>query len=212
MAEDDGKTEAAPQKIWFDSGRSRFFLIPEDAEVVEGTYVISSLPAQRKHVDEAAISAYEVDATVATEHIDAQVRGNLSRAAKALKKAFGANQDQEPDIDPEKLFGISAGEMLIDPEAAREGLKHLIEQVGDAAGKVKVPEDASADARARWEEITQKLAEGPKLQDRLDRVEGAVGEALPKLGAALGKLATSLEAAADRLQHPPEDDAPEDAD
>jgi hypothetical protein len=79
----DGKT------IWMDQAQQRFFLIPDDAPLADGTFVIRTVLGKRRDVEEAALVPFAIP----REEADARVRAQVTSVFGGLKDALvGAAQ------------------------------------------------------------------------------------------------------------------------
>jgi hypothetical protein len=71
----DGKS------LWMDQPQQRFFLIPDDAPLADGGFVIRTLLGKRRDVAEAALAPFEI----ARAEADARVKAQLTSVFGGLK-------------------------------------------------------------------------------------------------------------------------------
>jgi hypothetical protein len=74
----DGKT------LWMDQAQQRFFLIPDDAPLPEGTFVIRTTLGRRRDVLEAALAPF----MIARAEADARVRAQVTSVFGGVKDAL----------------------------------------------------------------------------------------------------------------------------
>ena len=156
---------ARPQ-LWFTPDRARFFLVPEEVELPEGELAVRTLQATAGRFDPEALAAHEVDAPTARAHVDAsweRVPGVADLSAA--------------------LFGVSPGDMALDPTKPREARRNLLKK----ASGLLTP--------GGWDEQQLEQAE-----ERLDRVGDTVRRDATRLREGAEKLGKALEERAPELE------------
>jgi hypothetical protein len=200
--------EDVPTRVWFDADRTMFFLVPEDVELPEGTLELRTLPSRQASFDPDEVETYRVSRQEAAQAIDTAV--GVDQAGEAVAKLLaggrqllGLDPSEDAEREAARLFGMSPGELITDPAAGGVGLRAAMQRLGDTLGEW----DDRPEARARLRERMSSLGEkGKKASERL---EEELEVALPKVGAAFEKLASSLRGAASRMQ--PEQEAEPDS-
>jgi hypothetical protein len=157
-------TPARPQ-LWFTPDRRRFFLVPDDVELPEGELAVRTLQATAHKLDEAALAAHEVDADAARAHVD-------------------AGWERVPGVQDltALLFGVSPGDLAVDPAKPREARRNLLKKASGLFGD-------------EWDEERLEAAEG-----RLDRVGETVRRDAGRLRAEAERLGKALEERAPELE------------
>ena len=205
--------------LWFDSARTRFFWIPEEAAVPAGKLVVRSLRGGGvRQFDEAALAAFEISKEDAQARIDGEVQAVWTQARGAFQKLidFGRRTAEEAGTPPteeesrnplpENLgesLGLSFGAMQTDPEAVKQGLGQLFGRLRDAATSIST---AAADrtspeaAKAGLEEAADQVR--TKAPEELAKATAKLRDALndPKVTDAIHGMADKLHQFADDLR------------
>lgn len=114
----------------------RFFLVPRERldrssadALAEGELELRALDGASYSLSAIELAVHEVDRDRAVAHVDAGVERVLGPLLDWL---------DQPSV---RLFGVSAGEVLVDPEKRREARRSLLER----AGRLVRPELSDAD-------------------------------------------------------------------
>jgi hypothetical protein len=159
----------------------RYFLVPRErldrrAEdpIPAGEFELRAVDGPRFSLSAEDVAVYEVDRGRAIAHVDSGIERLLAPVLDLLP-----NRDL-------RVFGVTPGEVVVDPEKRRQGRRTLIEQalrVSPAetpAGTVERVEqrlDSFGDAVRR---------EGQRLVDSTGRLGELLEEQLPTIDAAMG--------------------------
>lgn len=138
----------------------RYFLVPRERldlrgpdPLPPGELELRSIEGQRFVLSGVDVAVFEVERARAIAHVDAGVE----RAIGPVLELFGT------DPQSVRFFGLSPGEVVVDPDKRREGRRTLLEQ----AGRIVRPDLSAADI----DQVERQL-------DSLgETVEAAVGEA-----------------------------------
>ena len=84
----DGKT------LWMDQPQQRFFLIPDDAPLPDGTFVIRTVLGKRRDVVEAALAPFEIARADADARVKAQVTSVFGGLKDTIAEAAGKARAQ----------------------------------------------------------------------------------------------------------------------
>ncbi len=172
--------------LWFDAGRTRFYAIPDTAELPMGDLILHDVGGRHRGVEGLAAGVYEITKAEA----EAETRARLAEAVNRAKEAFRGMLDLAPGKDPtpDNPIGKDLDAFLRDPALVRDRLTAIIEEAGAGfrAGigakpgpKVTIP-------------ITEPLREfGVKLREVL--VAPEVAQAIRGVGEAFGDFAVELE-------------------
>jgi hypothetical protein len=80
----DGKT------LWMDQAQQRFFLIPDEAPLPEGSFVIRTVLGRRRDVAEPALAPF----AIARAEADARVKAQVSSVFGGVKEALAGAADK----------------------------------------------------------------------------------------------------------------------
>ena len=160
-------TEAPPRpRLWFTPDRARFFLVPDGVDLPVGDLAVRTLQSTAGRFDEEALAAHEVEADAARAHVDAgweRVPGVADLSAA--------------------LFGVSPGDIALDPTKPREARRNLLKR----ASGLLTP--------GGWDDRQLEQAE-----ERLDRVGDTVRRDATRMREGAEKLGKALEERAPELE------------
>jgi len=125
--------------LYANPSQTRFYLIPDDAEVPSGGLVLRSLTGRRKDVALDAVEVYEISEDRAKEITRLEI-GRLTRQATGFLAGVGAfmqgvadRAKEHPEPPPHgpreanvaEALGITPDQLRNDPEAVIDGLKRM---------------------------------------------------------------------------------------
>jgi hypothetical protein len=142
------------QQLWLDTHKSAYYLIPGDSQLPTGTFLLQTPAGEMAHVDETAVSPYQINREQAADFIETQFRDGLTQTKDALSNLLALEQEpqaesetQEPEPESttdgaalaHDILGFSLADLQQDPDLAKEkidtffnGLKSFIENVTSA--------------------------------------------------------------------------------
>lgn len=163
-------------RLWFTPDRARFFLVPPDVELPAGDVAVRSLQATAGRFDEAALAAHEVDADEARAHVDA-----------GWEKV-----PVVPDL-VSGLFGVTPGDLAVDPTKPREARRTLLEKASGLLRPGGWDEEELADAEERLDRVGDAVRrEAGRLRDEADKLGKALEAQAPELERAVGQAGKAL--------------------
>lgn len=155
------KSTRSTQQLWLDAHKSVYYLIPGDEQLPTGTFLLQTPAGETTHVDETAVSPYQITREQAAAFIEAQFRDGLTQTKTALSGLLALDQDPQPEpttpistpeVNPvssvdshalaHDLLGFTPADLEQDPEQVKEkvdalfqGIKSFLQNVtsGDAA-------------------------------------------------------------------------------
>jgi hypothetical protein len=104
--------------------QTRFYLIPDDADVASGGLVPRSLTGRRKDVELEGVAAYEIPEDQAKEIAQLEI-GRLTSQATGFLAGVGAFMQGGADKAKERKEGLPRPSPRNDPDAVIEGLKGM---------------------------------------------------------------------------------------
>jgi hypothetical protein len=128
-----------PRTLWSDAARARRFIIPDDAELPPGAFVLRTSLGRERAVDEAAVLAYEVTAEEAQAWAKEQlggvlgeVRGKAVGFVERLRERTAAMREENRGTWEQGVAEMP-DEVREAAERARAGLKELGQALQRAA-------------------------------------------------------------------------------
>jgi hypothetical protein len=192
--------EAGGSVLYLAPGTDRFFLLPAALELNSGDFLIASFTLQERHLDEAALTPFEVTREQAQAHLRAEVERAVATLADTIGRALGfagAGSTKAPDLSriAERL-GLSPADVRRDPGAAEAALRSFAEDVQTVSAAI-----ASGEARDLQAARERLAARGIDLGDALDKLPGYLA-AIRQLDQreAAGAAAGGLRALADAFE------------
>jgi hypothetical protein len=125
--------------LYANKTHDRFFYIPQDAEIPEGTFEIGTLTGHMLQVTESAVSEFEVDETLAKDIASgvvkdvAQTAGRFMTSAADFIRSMSTGELSEADMERRQtrqsnvaeFLGVTRDQLQNDPEAVMEGIKSI---------------------------------------------------------------------------------------
>ncbi|MBW2255617.1 MAG: hypothetical protein JRI25_13595 [Deltaproteobacteria bacterium] len=218
--------------LYANPSQTRFYFIPDDAEVASGGLVLRSLTGQRKDVSLEAVEAYEIPEDRAKEITRLEI-GRYTRQASGFLAGVGAfmqgvadkaeeRKGRKPGPGPREAnvadaLGITPDQLRNDPDAVIEGLK------GMWSGLQVVLKDALATGKEADETTRERIRFVAELAGAdIDAAETTVDELRTKVHdllmsqeleervrnatARLNEISAELHTSADSLAEEPSDD------
>ena len=105
-------TELA-KTVWSNQERTRHFLIPDEAELPPGSFVLRTVVGRQRDVDEAAALAYEVSREEAKAWLSSQMSEVFGEAKDRLLGFLRKAQQEETATPPPKREPASESSGLI---------------------------------------------------------------------------------------------------
>lgn len=163
--------------LYASEDRSRFFLVPNDAKLAKGDFVVRSILGATLAVDPMVVDLYEVSEAEGQEAIRTLLLGLGSKIAAIAGSAAKALQEA-PRLDPEEVAArearvaeslrVTREELKGDPKAVVSAVGALLAGVLQAAkDSVNAPETAEARIRDVAEALRQEGAD----EEAVDAVE-----------------------------------------
>jgi hypothetical protein len=117
----DGKS------LWIEAQLQRFFLVPDDAPLPAGSFVIRTVLGEVREVDEAALAPFEI----ARAEADARMRAHVAGVFDEVKDALADSASRRR----QEGSGSVAGQQLLDGLARIVGdlASHIAPEVAPAA-------------------------------------------------------------------------------
>jgi hypothetical protein len=78
-------------QLWTDSQKTRYFLIPENAEITAGEFQIFAIHGNEKKVDLTNIISWEISADEASRYLQLDMNQVLETAKNAFSNCFRSN-------------------------------------------------------------------------------------------------------------------------
>ena len=181
--------EPASKTLYADPSQTRFYWIPDDAEIAEGELVLRSLTGKRREVSATAVQDYRIT----EEQAKALTRDLVARASRtassllaglggmlqqASRRAADVGRPPPGEREPEvaKALGVTEDELRNDPDAVMDGLK----RAGQGLQKVlQEAIDTGREADATTRERVRQLAEMAGAD--IDATQASVDELIAKL-------------------------------
>lgn len=170
MAEDPKRT------MWATTERDnrRYFHIPEGVDLAAGALVLRTLKGDKREVDPAAVTAYEIDEEAAKALVQAEMVEVAKKASTFLTNAAaamrGAIEKPAAPADPAgqasaefnfaSVLGMTPDEVRANPEKAIEALKTTFQGLTGTLRDAMQTDDpaAKASAKQRMEAVSAYLA------------------------------------------------------
>jgi hypothetical protein len=184
----DTRRPRSAGRLWFTPDRARFFLVPPDFELPPGDLTVRTLQATAGRFDEAALAAHEVEAGDARAHVD-------------------AGWERVPGVSDvmSALFGVTPGDLAVDPSKPREARRTLLEKASGLVGGWD--EQQLADAEERLDRVGETVRrEAGRLREEADKLGKALEERTPELERAVSGAGKAI---ADFLGRRPKDEPDE---
>ena len=86
--------------LWFNSDRTRFFLVPSDQELPSGDFILRQGVSHQMQVDELALQPYEITREAARSHLDSQAEHVLDEAKSSVLNFLEQFKLPSPPPDP----------------------------------------------------------------------------------------------------------------
>jgi hypothetical protein len=134
--------------LWLEPRQHRYFLIPDNQELLNGNCCIRKMMGLEKQVDPEAIAPYEISAKDAEPYMQKEVIQAMEQisslfsnvVAIPLQNRKGNSTDAAKSADPTQpaasllanLLGVSLDEFCDNPEVAKEGLQSFVAEVATA--------------------------------------------------------------------------------
>ncbi|GEM_PF-5014186 len=181
-----------------DEKRQRWFVVPDEVELPSGDYVLRAFKGGHHKVLYVAVAPFEVSKEEAAARIDEQLGAAWGRLRGGFQKLVDLGVDVAADrgveVDPEQAknplpesIGLSLGEVVTDPEAARDKVGGFFEQL--ASG---LRETASALPREPVEVPPPPVPDEVKRKLKAMVEDPALANALRTVGSRLQELAADL--------------------
>ena len=90
----------AQTTLWFNSDRTRFFLVPNDQELPSGDFILRQGVSHQMQVDELALPPYEVTREAGRAHLDSQAEQVLDEAKSSVLNFLEQFKLPAPPPDP----------------------------------------------------------------------------------------------------------------
>ncbi len=196
-------------ELWFLPDRSRFFLVPRGVRLPAGGQLLHGLPLRRRQVAAEALETWEVSQEHARTHVDQRVVGAMGGMRRAVEDLLGLEEEGAEVTPPEEelrdrareFLGVSAGDVVLEPGRARDGLRSVLDKLGQAARDAAPDAEERAALRERLKEVEHDLLDPEGTIGRgVATVEDQMDAALPAIGAGLEQLAEGIRDAAQRLR------------
>jgi hypothetical protein len=134
--------------LWLEPIQHRYFVIPDNQELLNGNCCIRKMMGLEKQVDPEAIAPYEISAKDADPYRRQEVVQAMEQisslfsnvVAITLQNSKGNAKDSAKSADPAQpassllanLLGVSLEEFCNNPEVAKEGLQSFVTEVATA--------------------------------------------------------------------------------
>ena len=192
--------------LYTNETQTRFFDIPDDAEVPPGALKLSSLMGRERALDAAAVKAFEIPEEVAQERAEAEVASvqqkadaaaeGLTGVVEQLRVLAGALAEPQGAQTLSEALGVP-GDLRDDPDAALAGLRQAGDGVVELLRSLIDPDaPKSSEGRVLLRGLAEAVAKagGPDWTDQVDEVPAKLRERLgdPKLVEAIRDLTASM--------------------
>jgi hypothetical protein len=208
-------TADRPSTMFASPDRKRFFYIPDDEALPSGSYTIRNLKGEKREVEEAALTAFEVDEVRAKEIVKAEVARIARKTQEFLAGASAAlragrpvqpGEGQGAPMNLAAVLGMTPDEMRTDPKKAVEAMKNTLrnfaQTVRDAA-PAAAPTEVATSARDRIEAMSNYLnAQGSEFAGSVEALPERLAKFLtnPALEEQIRQATRDLKAAAAELR------------
>ncbi|MBE9127619.1 MULTISPECIES: hypothetical protein [unclassified Coleofasciculus] len=210
--------------LWLDSTRSRYFLIPDDQDLVTGDFILCNLSGDEKNVDSASIASFEITESEAKAYLQAEMNQALEEAKNAFSNfvAFSTQKSQAAPSNPtpssddtqsthnliSTLLGVTPEELQNNPEAIQTAFLNLYTELKEfvSASTSKNPTEVEA-ARARLHSLRKTLStQGINLSEDIEEFPDKLQEVLSSsnIEGYLKEIVSKLRDLADKINQSPD--------
>src|SRR5688500_6041019 len=133
------------QNLWFDESGERFFLIPADAKLPDGTFPLQTLEGKQRRVNSYGVIHYEIKDEKAKKILHDHWRQGASEAAFRILEETIRNRQLDTDRDLtnaiERIFNTptSPGTISSNPDKYLDELYNLLQGLADLLEAVTNP-------------------------------------------------------------------------
>ena len=87
----------ASASVWTDRDSEYYYIIPEDVDVIEGSFLLKTVTGKERFVDEDSVLPFKVTEEEAKEWLKEQVNQVLDEAKQAFIGAFSINKSKKAE-------------------------------------------------------------------------------------------------------------------
>lgn len=145
--------EDVPRTLWRDEARGRFYLVPDETRLPEGSVLLRSGASRRMSADDGSLAPYEVTRETAREFLDARLDGFVGGVKRSVEDTLAklgipaapTTSAQPPGgsgapADGAASAEASTGETAAPPAQPGPGVRLFAELVGEPPERVSDPE------------------------------------------------------------------------
>lgn len=210
--------------LWMDSAKSRYFLIPDDQDLVTGDFILCSLKGDKKNVDSPALASFEITESEAKAYLQTEMNQALEEAKNSFSNfmAFSTQTSQAAPSNPtpssddtqstqnlvSTLLGVTPEELQNNPEAAQTAFLSLYTGLKEFVGAStsKNPAEVEA-ARSRLHSLRETLStQGMNISEEIEELPKKLQEVLSSsnIEGYLKEIVAKLRDLADQINQSPD--------
>ncbi len=210
--------------LWLDSTRSRYFLIPDNQELVTGNFILCRLNGEEKNVDFPALASFEITESEAKAYLQAEMNQALEEAKNSFSNlmAFSTHTSQAAPSNPSPssddtqstqnlvstLLGVTPEELQNNPEAVQTAFLNVYTEFKELLGAStsKNPAEVEA-ARSRLHSLRETLStQGIIISDEIEELPKKLQEVLSSsnIEGYLKEIVAKLRDLADQINQSPD--------
>jgi len=212
------------RSLWNNSTRSRYFLIPDDQDLVTGDFILCNLNGDKKNVDSAALAPLEITESEAKAYLQAEMNQALEEAKNSFSNfmAFSTQTSQAAPSNPtpsfdqtqstqnliSKLIGVTPEELQNNPEAVQTAFLNAYTEFKELLGAStsKNPAEVEA-AQSRLHSLRETLStQGINISEEIEELPKKLQEVLSSsdIEGYLKEIVAKLRDLADQINQSPD--------